>query len=88
MEQEKWINSILNSTEGITQVTPDDMLFSKIQNKIKEQNIVSNKWIWVAAASFAILFSLNFKIIFSKSQKNNNKIEMIAASMTKNNQLY
>ena len=88
MEQEKWINSILNSTKGITQVTPDAMLFSKIQNKIKEQNIVSNKWIWVVAASFAILFSLNFKIIFSESQKNNNKIEMIVASMTKNNQLY
>jgi hypothetical protein len=88
MEQEKWINSILNSTDGITQVTPNDLLFSKIQNKIKEQNVVSNKWIWIAAASFAVLFSLNFKVIFSESRKSNNDTEMLASSIYNSNQLY
>jgi hypothetical protein len=88
MEQEKWINSILNSTDGITQVAPDDLLFSKIQNKIKEQNVVSNKWIWIAAASFAVLFSLNFKVIFSESRKSNNDTEMLASSIYNSNQLY
>ena len=88
MEQEKWINSVLNSTDGITKVIPDDLLFSKIENKIKEQNVVSNQWIWVAAASFAILFSLNFKVIFSESKKSNNEVEMLASSIYKSNQLY
>ena len=88
MEQEKWINSVMNSTDGITQVTPDDLLFSKIENKIKEQNVVSNQWIWVAAASFAILFSLNFKIILSGSNKSNTDTEILVASIYKSNQLY
>ncbi|MEO8235058.1 MAG: hypothetical protein ABI549_06550 [Flavobacterium sp.] len=88
MEQEKWINSVINSTYGITKVMPDDLLFSKIENKIKEQNVVSNKWIWVAAASFAILFSLNFEVIFSESKKSNNDTEILASSICKSNQLY
>ena len=88
MEQEKWINSVMNSTDGITQVAPDDLLFYKIENKIKEQNVVSNKWIWVAAASLAILFSLNFKVIFSESKKSNNDTEMLASSIYNSNQLY
>lgn len=88
MEQEKWINSVLNSTDGITKIIPDDLLFSKIENKIKEQNVVSNQWIWVAAASFAILFSLNFKVLFSESKKSNTEVEMLASSIYKSNQLY
>ena len=88
MEQEKWINSVMNSTDGITQVEPNDSLFSKIENKIKEQNVVSNKWIWVAAASLAILFLLNFKVIFSKSKKSNSDTEMLASSIYNSNQLY
>ncbi|SFB28955.1 hypothetical protein SAMN05660845_2426 [Flavobacterium swingsii] len=88
MEQEKWINSVMNSTDGITQVKPDVLLFSKIENKIKRQNVVSNKWIWIAAASFAILFSLNFKVIFSGPNKSNTDTEMLVASIYKSNQLY
>lgn len=88
MEQEKWINSVINSTDGITKVTPDDLLFSKIENKIKEQNVVSNKWIWVAAASFAILFSLNFKVIFSESKNSDNDVKVLASSVYNSNQLY
>ena len=88
MEKEKWINSVLDSIDEILQVAPSDLLFSGIENKIKEQNVVSIKWIWIAAASFAILFSLNFNVIFSESKKSNNDTEMLASSIYNSNQLY
>ncbi|RTY93685.1 hypothetical protein [Flavobacterium sp. GT3R68] len=88
METEKWINEILNSTNGMTKVVPDEMLFSKIQNKIRHENTLPNPWIWAAAASFAVLISLNIKFVFSNSDKTNSQTELLASSITKTNQLY
>jgi hypothetical protein len=87
MEQENFINEILNSTNGMTKIVPNDLLFSKIENAIKNQNNVPTKWIWVAAASFAILFSLNSILVFSKKDSKN-PTETIATSIYKSNQLY
>lgn len=88
METEKWINEILNSTDGMTQVVPDDELFSKIQNRIKNENTLPNPWIWLAAASFAVLITLNIKFVFSNTDKANNQTELLASSITETNQLY
>lgn len=88
METEKWINEILNSTDGMTKAIPDDQLFSKIQNKIKNENTLPNPCIWVAAASFAVLISLNIKFVFSNTDKGNSQTELLASSITKTNQLY
>lgn len=87
METNKWINEIMNSTNGITKVTPDESLFHKIQTKINEEQI-PNQWVWFAAASFIILLSLNIKIVFSDSKKDNNAIAVLATSVENNNQLY
>ena len=88
METENWINEILNSSDGITKVAPNKALFSKIQMKINNQNSISKKWIWLAAASFALLLSLNLKFIFRNNTKKTNETETIISSVTSNNQLY
>lgn len=89
MEQEKWINSILNSADGITKVTPDDAeLLFRIKEKISAKSVISLRQTWAVAASFAALFTLNFVIIRSQSKKSENKTEMIASELSQTNQLY
>ncbi|MEY3499858.1 MAG: hypothetical protein RL308_1527 [Bacteroidota bacterium] len=88
MEANNWINEVLKSTNGISKATPNQELFSKIQNKINVQNTVSNQWIWIAAASFAVLVSLNIKFIISNSNKTEVPTETIISSVSNNNQLY
>lgn len=88
METENWINEILNSSDGITKVAPDAALFSRIQLKINNQNSISKQWIWIAAASFALLLSLNVKFIYTNKSKTTNETESIISSVTNNNQLY
>ena len=88
MEANNWINDILNSSKGITKVTPDALLFSKIQNRINIQNTVSSQWIWVAAASFTILLSLNVKMLLSNTAKAAAPAETIVSSVSNSNQLY
>jgi hypothetical protein len=88
MEANNWTNDILNSSEGITKVIPDTLLFSKIQNKISIQNTVSSNWIWIAAASFTILVSLNVKMLLSNTTKTTAPTETIISSVSNRNQLY
>ena len=88
MEANNWTNDILNSSNGITKVTPDVLLFSKIQNRISIQNTVSNQWIWIAAASFTILVSLNVKMLLSNTTKTIVPTETIVSSVSNSNQLY
>jgi len=88
METENWINEILQSTEGMQPAVPNDALFSKIQNRLQEEKTIAPQWIWLAAASIAILVSINVKLVFFKSQKEKSATELYAASLTKSNQLY
>ena len=89
MENEHWISEILNSTDGITQVAPQMGLFAKIQSKIKQREIVSPEWIWLAAASIALLFLLNAKLVFSGRHKTEKSaVENLASSLSNSNQLY
>lgn len=87
MEAEKWINNVFNSTDGMIKITPDDSLFSKIQNKISN-NKFSNRSIWLAAASIVILITLNVKFVFGKADKNESQTEILASTIVKLNQLY
>ena len=88
MEKENWINEVLDSGNGMTQVFPDELLFSKIQNTINTRYNFPVKWIWVAAASFTILMILNGAILFSEKNKNSTQSEIIVSSIAKSNQLY
>jgi len=87
MEKENWINEILNSTNGLMKIAPDEQLFSKIQNRI--QNNVSTQTLWLAAASIAILLALNISVIGgSKSKKEDTMEVALSYSLNKSNQLY
>ena len=89
MEKENWIENILNSTNGITQVTPSENMFSKIQQKINKQNKVSEKTVWLVAASITILLALNFTVLLTKSKESKNSTTVYFENTLKqSNQLY
>ena len=88
MEQENWINEILDSTNGMTSVMPDAKLFSKIQKRIEADKTVKPQWVWLAAASIVLLVALNVKFIFSKTSHGERATELIVSSISKSNQLY
>ena len=88
MERNNWITTILNSTNGITPITPNDDLFSKIQLRIQETKI-SSKTLWLVAASIAVLVLLNVSIIASKSKsETNSTTAYLEMTVNKSNQLY
>lgn len=88
MEKENWIEDVFNSTDGMVKVQPDDGLFSRIQHKIKAQNRVAIPWLWLAAASLAILISINIKMLFFKSDAKNEELKSVASFLSNSNQLY
>ena len=88
METENRIEEILNSANRKTKVVPDAVLFSKIMHRIDSHKKIATPYIWLAAASFVILLSLNIKIVFSKDSHSGNSTESIAATISKTNQLY
>jgi hypothetical protein len=88
MEQENWINEILDSTNGMTSVMPDAKLFSKIQKRIEANKTMKPQWVWLAAASIMLLVTLNLKCIYFKSSNEDRPTERIVSSISKSNQLY
>jgi hypothetical protein len=88
MEQENWINEILDSTNGMTSVMPDAKLFSKIQDRIQMQKTVNPQWVCLAAASIILLVALNVKFIFFETSNEERATELIVSSISKSNQLY
>lgn len=87
MEKDKWIDNILNSTNGITQVNPNDQLFSKIQAKINDQKPAESYTKWLVAASIVVLLSLNTMFLL-KENKSSSKTEITQLVNSVNNQLY
>ena len=89
MEKQTWIENILNSTNGITQVAPSDDLFSKIRQRIQLEAKVSSKTLWLVAASIAVLVLLNITVITSKSkQTKNSTTAYLEMTVNQSNQLY
>ncbi len=88
MKAENWTNEILESTNGMMKVLPNSLLFDKIQNRINLENRVSNKWIFIAAASFALLISINISLLKSSSVKSNTQTETVITTISNTNQLY
>lgn len=89
MEKETWIESILNSTNGITQVVPSDDLFSKISQRIQQEAKVSSKTVWLVAASIAVLIVLNITAIKSNSKSTKHSTTAyLEMTVNQSNQLY
>ncbi|HMI07358.1 MAG TPA: hypothetical protein VK528_07425 [Flavobacterium sp.] len=87
MDPEQFITKILNSTNGMSQATPDAKLFGKIQQRIFIQQQFSKRQILLIAASFVVLVAVNLSVFKSKSASEN-KTTAIAFSISKSNQLY
>ncbi len=89
MEREKYIDTLLNSTNGITKVVPSDDLFSRIEMRIQSEATVPAKTIWLVAASIAALLIINISVIVKNKIKNEDKIEAsFSSTLHKSNQLY
>ena len=88
MKAENWTLKIMESTNGMVKVLPNKLLFDKIQNKINLESKVSNKWIFVAAATFALLISINIKLLKSNLAKTNTQTETVISTISNTNQLY
>lgn len=87
MEQEKWIQEILKSTNGITKISPSDDLFTKIEQRIQSKT-VSIRTLWLVAASIIMLISLNLSLIYASKTLNNKVNSSLENTLNKNNQLY
>ncbi|MES2240706.1 MAG: hypothetical protein V4497_10665 [Bacteroidota bacterium] len=89
MEREQWINEIMDSTNKIVKVSPDDALFFKIQNQLDAKKTVAKEWVWLAAASVVILVTINIKLVYKeiKTVKEANEIALIT-TISDSNQLY
>jgi hypothetical protein len=88
MKAENWTNDILESANGMMKVLPNNLLFDKIQNRINLENKVSYKWILVAAATFALLISINIKFLKSSTSKSDNQTETLISTISNTTQLY
>jgi hypothetical protein len=88
MKTENWTTEIMESTNGMMKMIPNKLLFDKIQNKINLETKVSNKWIFVAAATFALLISINIKLLKSNLVKTDTQSETVISTISNTNQLY
>jgi len=88
MKSENWTLEIMECTNGMVNVHPSKLLFDKIQNKINLENKVSSKWIFVAAATFALLISINIKLLKSSLIKSSSQKETVISTISNTNQLY
>jgi hypothetical protein len=87
MEKENWIEAIINSTDGMSKAAPNEMLLFKIERRINSHKTISNNWIIGTAAVLVILFTINIEAFFINSKKSNGA-EMVASSISKDNQFY
>lgn len=87
MERENWIQKVINSTNGMATVAPNADLLSRIQQKIKQQERVSPKTVWLVAASIAVLVTINFTLLRNKTKENTTTI-YLENTLNKSNQLY
>lgn len=88
MKKEKFINDILNSSNGITKVTPSDELFNKIEQKILLEKEATSKSTWFIAASVLVFLSLNIILLQISTSSSKNTISSFATEINKSNQLY
>ena len=83
-----WTLDIIESTNGMMKVIPNTLLFDKIQNRLNLETRVSNKWIFIIAATFALLISINIKSLKSSATKSNTQSETVISTISYTNQLY
>ena len=82
MNNEKRIEEVMNSLDGIQQAEPNPFLYNRILNRINSASgeYAPVKLVWLAAASLALIFLLNFTAIRRTISGTENKtIESVAS---------
>ena len=82
------IRDRLNATNGIAQVTPNDDLYEKINQKINETKVVPINVLWLIAASIIVLLGLNLFLISNQSSTTKKQTASFEQTINQNNQLY
>lgn len=88
MEKEHWIQTVFNSTSGMTPVMPSDDLLANIQLKIKQKERVAPTTIWWIAASIAVLLTLNVALLQKVKTRDNSTSSYLEHTLNQSNQLY
>jgi len=88
MNQDKWIENVLNSTNGITKVEPNDMLLSKIEKRIQANTIETKNSTWFVAASIILFLSLSFILLQLSSTSKKETVSSFREQLYIDNQLY
>lgn len=88
MEKEHWIQTIMNSTNGISAVMPSDDLLANIQLKIKQQEKVAPTTVWWIAASITVLVTLNVALLQKAKTRDNSTNSYLEHTLNQSNQLY
>lgn len=71
-KSDKWIDEILNSTEGMQRAVPDDALYNNILNRLpvkKVSRLVSLRTVSSVAAGLALLLAANIFLIMEERQQ-------------------
>src|SRR5258708_5781400 len=74
--QDKWLQDIENSLQGLKPAESNPYLFSKIMNRIastRMENTVSPKALWLTAASLIALVLINLAVITVMHSKESNQ---------------
>jgi hypothetical protein len=87
MEKENWIQNVLDSHIGMTKVSPNNDLFSKIEAKIYTEK-VSTETVWLVAASITALIALNIGMLTNSQKQKQTSSELLLLTYTTSNQLY
>lgn len=88
MEQDKWIENVLNSTNGIAKVAPNEALLHKIEKQIQENNRKSKNSLWLVAASITLFLSLSCIVFQLSSFSKKENVSSFDEQFSINNQLY
>ena len=88
MEKDQWIQTVMNSTNGISAVTPSGDLLARIQLKIKQQEKVTPTTVWWIAASIAVLLTLNVALLQKAKTRDNSTSSYLEHTLNQSNQLY
>jgi len=88
MEKEHWIQTVFNSTSGMTPVMPGDDLLANIQLKIKQKERVAPTTIWWIAASMVVLLTINVTLLHKVKTRDNSTSSYLEHTLNQSNQLY
>lgn len=82
MKKEEWIEEVLAVAGSVSATEARASLFTGIKMRIGKPPVVSTTIIWLAAASFALLITVNVMVVAQAGTKQSSTSEVNAYSFT------